>query len=97
MTISHARSAEPPTFDDLETTETDLRLANVDLLPDDDEEDAALAFMEAKTEPARPIFAEQMRSEPMSYQDDPRRGASARDEALLAFLETVRRVFGGNG
>lgn len=97
MIIFHARSAEPPSFDDVETTEPDLRLANVDLLPDDGAEDAALRFTEAKTEPARPVFAEPSRPDPTSSEVRPRRGASTRDEALLAFLETVRRVFGGNG
>ena len=105
MTIPHGHHrAEQFSFDDLETTEPDLRLADIDFLPDEeDDQDAALAFMEAKTEPARPFFADfadTLRDDscrgPTPGHEEPRRGA-ARDEALLAFLETVRRVFGGNG
>ena len=101
MTIPHAHHhAEQPSFDDLETTEPDLRLADIDFLPDEeDDQDAALAFMEAKTEPARPIFADTLRDDssgPTPEHDNQHRSAG-RDEALLAFLETVRRVFGGNG
>jgi hypothetical protein len=94
MTTPYARHrAEPPSFDDLEMTEPDLRLADVSYLPDDNDEDEAVAFTEAKTEPARPIddLANTLR-------DEPHRGpGGGRDEALLAFLETVRRVFGANG
>jgi hypothetical protein len=94
MTIPHAHyDAHEPSFDDLETTEPDLRLTGADRLPDDDDPDGALAFMEAKTEPARPVD-----HLPETAREEPRRAPSgARDEALLAFLETVRRVFGHNG
>lgn len=82
--------AIPRPVEDLETTEPDLRLQDVDFLPAGNEvdDDAAAAFMEAKTEPARPSFD--------TLPDEPRPSPpSSRDEALLAFLETVRRVFGG--
>jgi len=93
MTTPHVHHrGNQPWFDDLETTEPDLRLADLNVLPDDDDQDG-LAFMEAKTEPARPIDAASD-----ALPDEPSRGPSAtRDEALLAFLETVRRVFGRNG
>lgn len=89
---AHYRASQP-WFDELETTEPDLRLADLDVLPDDYDQDPGLAFMEAKTEPARPMDAL-----PDDLPDEPSRGPSAaRDDALLAFLETVRRVFGRSG
>lgn len=79
--------------DELETTEPDFWLEDLDLLPDGDLESNDAndpAFFDAKTDPDRPVdvFAN-------TWPDEPRyRPHRTREEALSSFLETVRRVFG---
>jgi len=100
MTTPHARQREQFSFDDVETTEPDLRLTYADFLPPADEDDDAAAFTEAKTEPARPIDEPRPIEEfpePDTLRDEPQPRSASRDETLLAFRETVRRVFGQNG
>src|SRR5262245_10329893 len=79
--------------EELEVTEPDFWLEDIDLSPDgefetNDADDPA--FFDAKTDPDRPVdaFANTL---PDETRYRPNR---TRDEALASFLETVRRVFG---
>jgi len=73
--------------EDLETTEPDFWLDDLDVLPDSQVE---AAFFDAKTEPALAVDEshDTLPGAPFP-QADP-----SREQALLVFLDTVRRVFG---
>jgi hypothetical protein len=86
---SRMRSSE-----ELETTEPDFWLDDIDVLPDSQTEAINPAFFDAKTEPARRIdeIHDTLPGIPCPE------GDPSREQELLAFLDTVRRVFGdGHG
>jgi hypothetical protein len=93
MTISIAELEAKQRAEDLDTTEPDFWLDDVDLFDADEAEDTdrdAARFAEAKTDPSRSVdpFA-------TTLPDETRyRPSRTREEALASFLETVRRVLG---
>lgn len=94
MTISTAELGSKQKVEDLETTDPDFWLEDVDLFDADQPEitdtDVSTPFTEQKTDPARAVdpYA-------TTIPDEPRyRPSRSREEALASFLETVRRVFG---
>lgn len=88
MTLPASSHSRERLSDDFDATEPDFWLDDLDVVPDED--GGAPALFDAKTEPARPLHDELHDTLPgVPYpKPDP-----SREQALIAFLETVRRVF----
>lgn len=88
MTLPLSSHSRERLSDELDTTEPEFWLDDLDVVLDDDAGTAVL--FDAKTEPARPANEEVHDTLPgVPYpQPDP-----SREQALMTFLETVRRVF----
>jgi len=91
MTISLATDPGKRTTEDLEATEPDFWLDDLEVLADsEDDRGGSPALFDAKTEPARHTLDGLHDTLPGTQLPQPE---ASREQALLAFLETVRRVF----
>jgi len=88
MTFPASSHSREPLSEELDNTEPEFWLDDLDVVPVD--ETGGPALFDAKTEPARPVGDELHDTLPgVPYpMPDP-----SREQALLTFLETVRRVF----
>ena len=88
MTLPASSHSRDRMVDELDTTEPEFWLDDLDVVVDD--EPGATALFDAKTEPARPVHDEIHDTLPGVPYPEP---DHSQERALLAFLETVRRVF----
>ena len=96
MTIPLTSYSRQRPNEELEVTEPDFWLDDLEVLPDgEDEMGGSPPLFDAKTEPARQALDDLHDTLPGV---EPPRADPSREQALLTFLETVRRVFGdGHG